>query len=69
MVDFVTLEGKVIIEVDGVTHSTPAELAADMHRTRILESCGFHVVRVSNVDVYDNRDGVLDMIDRTLRPR
>jgi len=63
----VTLDGKLIVEVDGVTHSSPRELARDSERTRILESCGFHVVRVTNVDVYENIDGVLEMIERTLR--
>jgi very-short-patch-repair endonuclease len=53
---------------DGVTHSTANELARDAERTRVLESLGFLVVRVSNIDVYDNIDGVLEMIDQTLRP-
>jgi very-short-patch-repair endonuclease len=69
VVDFVTLDGKLIVEVDGATHSTLTELSSDLQRTRILELCGFHVIRVSNVDVYDNIDGVLDLIDRTLTPR
>jgi very-short-patch-repair endonuclease len=67
--DFVTLDGKLIVEVDGATHSTEAELQHDMERTRVLESCGFHVIRVSNVDLYDNLEGVLAFIDLTLRPR
>jgi len=69
IVDFVTLDGKLIVEVDGATHSTQEELDHDIERTRLLESCGFHVIRVSNVDVYDNLDGVLDFINLTLRPR
>jgi very-short-patch-repair endonuclease len=69
IVDFVTLDGKLIVEVDGATHSTEAELHSDIERTRVLESCGFHVIRVSNVDVYDNLEGVLAFIDLTLRPR
>jgi very-short-patch-repair endonuclease len=67
-VDFVTLHGKLIIEVDGMTHATDAEVAHDIERTRVLESLGFLVVRVTNADVYDNLDGVLEMIDKTLRP-
>jgi len=69
IVDFVTLDGKLIVEVDGATHSTQGELDHDIERTRVLESRGFHVIRVSNVDVYDNLEGVLDFIDLTLRPR
>jgi very-short-patch-repair endonuclease len=68
VVDFATLEGKLVVEIDGVTHSTTAALRRDEERTRVIESLGFLVVRVSNTDVYDNIDGVLEMIDRTLRP-
>jgi very-short-patch-repair endonuclease len=68
IVDFVTIEGKLIVEVDGATHSTAAEITHDAERSRILEAFGFHIVRVSNIDVYENLGGVLDMIDQTLRP-
>ena len=66
VVDFVTIDGKLIIEVDGATHGSDAAAARDAERTAILESLGFHVVRVTNTDVYENLDGVLDMIDSTL---
>ena len=69
IVDFVTLDGKLVVEVDGVTHSGSGELSRDKHRTHVIESFGFLVVRVTNVDVYENLEGVLEMIDRTLRPR
>ena len=68
VVDFVTLEGKLVVEVDGATHSTEIERWRDTVRTKTLERCGFLVMRVTNVDVYENLDGVLEMIDRTLRP-
>jgi very-short-patch-repair endonuclease len=68
VVDFVTLDGKLIVEVDRVTHSEPSELARDKARSEILEACGFLVVRVSNTDVYENLEGVLEMIETTLRP-
>jgi very-short-patch-repair endonuclease len=67
VVDFVTLHGKLVVEVDGVTHSTPSEIRRDRARTALLESCGFNIVRVSNSDVYDNIEGVLEMIESTLR--
>ncbi len=67
VVDFVTLDGKLIVEVDGVTHAEPSELAKDAARTEVLEACGFLVVRVSNTDVYDNLEGVLEMIESSLR--
>jgi len=34
---------------------------------KFKEACGFHIVRVSNSDVYDNLEGVLEMIESTLR--
>ena len=67
VVDFVTLHGKLIIEVDGVTHSTPSETKRDAARSAVLEAFGFNTVRVSNTDVYDNLEGVLEMIESTLR--
>ncbi len=67
IVDFVTLDGKLIVEVDGVTHSTPSEIMRDKTRTEVLEACGFLVVRVSNTDVYENLEGVLEMIETSLR--
>ena len=67
IVDFVTIDGKLIVEVDGVTHSEPSELARDKRRSDVLEACGFLVVRVSNTDVYENLEGVLETIESTLR--
>jgi very-short-patch-repair endonuclease len=68
VVDFVTLDGKLIVEVDGVTHAEPSEIVRDKARSEVLEACGFLIVRVSNTDVYDNLEGVLEMIESTLRP-
>ncbi len=62
IVDFITLDGKIVIEVDGGTHSTEKERARDEERTRLLEQLGFHVVRVTNTDVYENLEGVLTTI-------
>jgi len=66
IVDFVTLDGKLIVEVDGETHSSAKQLARDDERTRVLSSLGFHIVRVSNIDVYENIEGVQEMIAMTL---
>jgi very-short-patch-repair endonuclease len=67
-VDFVSIGAKLIVEIDGATHSTARELARDFDRTRVLESLGFHIVRVTNIDVYKNLDGVLEMIVGTIEP-
>ena len=67
IIDFVTLDRKLIVEVDGVTHSEPSEIQRDKARSEVLEACGFFIVRVSNTDVYDNLEGVLELIESSLR--
>jgi very-short-patch-repair endonuclease len=59
-VDFVCRERKVVVEVDGGTHWTDAELARDKRRTCRLEALGYRVFRISNDDVYNNLDCMLD---------
>lgn len=66
--DFACASAKLIVEVDGATHSTPAELAYDAGRTKYLESEGWSVVRVSNTDIYENMDGVWRTIAAQLAP-
>jgi Protein of unknown function (DUF559) len=40
---------QLIVEVDGVTHVSAAAVFRDAERTRILESLGFLIVRITNV--------------------
>jgi very-short-patch-repair endonuclease len=61
-VDFLCRERKLVVEVDGATHATHAELASDAERTRALERIGYRIVRVTNTDISENIDGVLDLI-------
>ena len=35
-------------------------------RTRVLELLGFQVLRDSNIEIYDNMEGVLQIISDTL---
>ncbi len=69
VVDFVTLFGKLVVEVDGATHSRTGEVARDEARTRVIEALGFRVVRVNNRDIYDNLPGVIDLIFSELNPK
>lgn len=66
--DFACIGSKLIIEVDGATHSTPDELAYDAQRTKYLESEGWTVIRVTNTDIYENIDGVWCLIAAKLAP-
>jgi len=60
--DFVCLEGALVIEVDGATHSTEAEIASDLRRESVLKQNGFAVLRFTNAEVFENLDGVLETI-------
>lgn len=61
-VDFLCREHKVVVEVDGATHSTDAEMANDAARGDHLRQLGYRLFRTSNADVYENLDGVLDAL-------
>ena len=60
--DFLCRERKLIVEVDGVTHGDDHQVAHDARRTRYLESQGYRVLRVWNIEVFTNLDGVLTTI-------
>ncbi len=60
--DFCCRDRKLIVEVDGATHSTDAEVAADARRTAFLAAEGYSVLRVHNAEVFDNLDGILGTI-------
>ncbi len=69
VVDFVCLEGKLVVELDGATHSTDQQLRQDTERTYIIEKCGYHVIRFTNAEVYENLNGVLETILAELEQR
>jgi very-short-patch-repair endonuclease len=60
--DFLCREARLVVEVDGATHSTDIEIAYDERRTAYLKSQGYRVVRILNDDVYRHFDDVMDMI-------
>ena len=70
--DFVCLEARLVVEVDGATHSTETEIVRDLRRTAVLNREGFAVLRFTNDDVFQNLDGVAETIATKLtelRPR
>jgi very-short-patch-repair endonuclease len=60
--DFVCRELKLVVEVDGATHGTAAEVAYDETRTHFLEADGYHIFRAHNGEVFENLDGVLETL-------
>ena len=63
--DFISLEAKLIVEIDGGQHAENA--AADAARTAWLEDRGFRVLRFWNNDTLANTDGVVEEILAALR--
>jgi very-short-patch-repair endonuclease len=64
--DFVCLEVKLIIEVDGGQHFEPPNASADAARTERLERLGFTVLRFDNRQVLTQRSAVLAHIHQWL---
>jgi very-short-patch-repair endonuclease len=63
-VDFISVEHRVVIEVDGGQHQVRQE--SDAKRTAYLEGCGYRVLRFWNNDVLSNVDEVAELIRRYL---
>jgi very-short-patch-repair endonuclease len=64
IVDYVCLEKKVIVELDGSLHENQIEY--DIARDRFLESRNYRVLRFENHEVGENMDRVLATILATL---
>jgi very-short-patch-repair endonuclease len=60
IVDFVSFEKKLILEVDGGHHAL--ERDKDEQRALWLESQGFRILRFWNNEVLQNLEGVLEAI-------
>ena len=69
IVDFVCREQRLVVEVDGATHSTDEELTHDNHRTGFLKSVGYDVIRFQNDEILNGMDEVLTLILQALRNR
>ena len=63
-VDFVCLEQKLIIEIDGGQHGWQQK--KDEQRTVYLNQKGFKVIRFWNNDILENLEGVMTMLKREL---
>ncbi len=67
IVDFVSLEKNLIIEIDGGYHNTIEQKEADAMRTDILSEIGFKVIRLTNEQVIGDIDNVLIYIEKQLK--
>jgi very-short-patch-repair endonuclease len=66
IVDFVSFEAHLVIEIDGGQHA--AANSSDADRDAWLAGQGFRILRFWNNEVLDNLDGVLMRISEYLPP-
>jgi len=62
--DFVNLEKKLVIEIDGSQHGNCN--THDKERDEWLRNEGFNVLRFWNNDIFENLEGVLETIRRAV---
>jgi methylmalonyl-CoA mutase len=62
IVDFVSLQDNLVIEIDGGYHSTTEQQEHDAYRTWVLNEQGFRVIRFTNEEVLGGMEKVLKEI-------
>ncbi len=66
ILDFVCLEARLVVEVDGGQHADQA--GKDQMRSRFLERAGFRVLRFWNHEVLEELESVKEAIFLALQP-
>ena len=61
--DFYCAKANLIIELDGSGHYTEDGIQHDAERTAFLQQYGLTVIRITNLDVHKNFQGVCEYID------
>lgn len=67
IVDFVSFERRLVIEIDGGQHNEEEIRERDEERTTWLKGRGYQVLRFWNNEVLISMDSVLEMIREALR--
>ncbi len=65
--DFVCIEVKLIVELDGPPHDDPKQKSHDAERDIWLQTRGWRVLRVPNDIVIGGGNIVLEMIDSAIK--
>lgn len=62
IVDFVCLEKRLVIEIDGGQHNQSDNILYDQNRTQYIEKFGYKVIRFWNNEIESNIEGVYEEI-------
>jgi very-short-patch-repair endonuclease len=65
--DFYCHKADLVIEVDGSQHYTDNGKEYDKVRDEALKNMELKVLRFTNIDVLENIEGVIEVIERTLK--
>ena len=65
--DFYCAKANIVVELDGSQHYEDKGLVDDEKRTQYLEQYGIKVIRISNLDVLKNFEGVCMLIDNEVK--
>jgi len=60
---------QLVVEADGGQHYDDEGVAHDAERENVLSVQGIQVIRFSNTDILQNREGVYEVILRTIEQR
>ena len=67
--DFACIEKKLVVEVDGLYHSTEEQIEEDRKRTFHLSQLGFRVLRFTNEEIMTDINKVIQIIKTNLNER
>ena len=60
--DFACVRARLVVEIDGATHSADVERDYDARRDRYMRVRGWYVLRFRNDDIYDALGDVVERI-------
>lgn len=64
IIDFICLEKKIIIELDGMQHKREKDIKYDAKRNNYLKNLGFIVLRFWNNEINENLNGIMLKIEK-----
>jgi len=67
--DFICIEKRVIIEIDGGVHLSTEQKSKDVERSRVLNTQGWEVIRFTNEEVLDKVSIVVEKIKNILESK
>ncbi len=65
--DFYSPKMKLVIEIDGSSHSEIDAIEYDEVRNKYIESLGITIIRFKNYDVMNNMETVLDILKQKIQ--